>query len=251
MNTLNKRNLEKETERIVQFIQETFKNKGFSKAVLGISGGIDSAVVCALLVKALGKENIYGYILPCGEQHDIEDAKKLCRDLGVNYNIINIEPIFNSFLDALSYEKDDKISQGNIKARIRMIMLYDMSAFYTALVVGTSNKTELKLGYFTLYGDGACALEPIGHLYKTDVFKLAKYLKVPEEIINKAPSAGLWVGQTDEQELGANYKEIDEFLSDFEKPFCSIKRHRKKFDFIIDRIEKNKFKLEPPKILED
>jgi NAD+ synthase len=241
-------NPEKETKRIIQFIKDTFKGKEFSNAVIGVSGGIDSAVVTCLLAQALGKENVYGWSLPYGEQFDIKDAELVAKEYGINYETINIKPVVDSFLEALAYDKEDRISEGNIKARTRMILLYDMSAFHKALVAGTSNRTELALGYFTLYGDGACALEPIGHLFKTEVFQLARYLKIPEQIINKAPSAGLWKGQTDEQELGYSYETIDNFLDkmDSGRGICDWTDTEKD---ILSRIIKNSFKLESPKIL--
>ncbi|MCK9543691.1 MAG: NAD(+) synthase, partial [Novosphingobium sp.] len=152
-----------------------------------------------------------------------------------------------------------------IKARARMIVLYDMSSFHNALVVGTGNKTELMLGYFTHFGDGACALEPIGGLYKTEVKELAKYLGVPQSIIDKPPSAGLWDGQTDEDELGATYEQIDECLEmiiedniqakDMEglPQFYTeeIRRNREIMLKLINMIEKNKFKSQPPAQMEN
>lgn len=249
----------KETEKIVNFIQEYFQKAGFTKAVLGISGGLDSAVVCALLVKALGKENVYGYSLPCGEQHDILDAEKVAKKYGINYSTLNIEPAVESLKDVIQYDTEDLISEGNLKARVRMTVLYDLSAFNNALVVGTGNKTELQLGYFTHYGDGACAFEPIGHLYKTQVKELAKYLGVPQSIIDKSPSAGLWDQQTDEQELGATYEEIDKHLkicNSFLNTDFSVLDSTEYMDSvlyrkIIDRIEKNKFKSQPPAQMEE
>lgn len=245
------------TDKIIAFIQETFREAGKSKAVIGISGGLDSAVVCALLVEALGEENVYGYSLPYAEQHDIEDAILVANTLGIYWETINILRAVNSYGDGNICGQDSTLRVANLKARVRMLILFDKSFVYNALVVGTSNKTELLLGYFTIYGDGACALEPIGHLYKTDVKELAKYLKIPDVIINKAPSAGLWDGQTDEKELGASYEEIDEilnFLYNKNYPIKEIESFWKKANpEMINKIarmtEKNKFKSELPKIL--
>lgn len=249
-------NCKAETNRIVKFIRETFKEKGFKRAVLGISGGIDSAVVCALLVKALGKENIYGVLLPDGEQVDIYDSYLVCKKFGVGHSEINISSARNDLMNRLIVPgaRNSAVRVGNIKARVRMICLYDLSYMWNALVVGTGNKTELQLGYFTLYGDGACALEPIGHLYKTQVRQLAKYLKVPKRIIDKAPSAGLWEGQTDEKELGMTYKQMDELLLRLEDHTeCILCATKGKVQSIViqlmDRIEKNKFKSELPRML--
>ncbi len=258
-------NCKKETEKIVKFIQTYFKEAGFTNAVLGISGGIDSAVVCALLVKALGKENVYGFSLPCGIQSDKNDANLIGGTFEILYETINIKKIVDSIKYTLNYQTKDKISEGNIKARARMIVLYDMSSFHNALVVGTGNKTELMLGYFTHFGDGACALEPIGGLYKTEVKELAKYLGVPQSIIDKPPSAGLWDGQTDEDELGATYEQIDECLEmiiedniqakDMEglPQFYTeeIRRNREIMLKLINMIEKNKFKSQPPAQMEN
>lgn len=244
---MNSKNYREITNKIVTFIQETFQEAEKSRAVIGISGGLDSAVVCALLVEAIGEENVYGYSLPCGEQKDIKDSDLIADIMCIRYEKMNIAPAVNSLKKVIGYKDNESISVGNIKARTRMIVLYDLSAYHNALVVGTGNKTELLLGYFTIYGDGACALEPIGHLYKTEVKQLAKYLKIPDIIIDKAPSAGLWDGQTDEKELGASYDEIDKILTDFSGEYingslsCSIH----------DRIKRNKFKSELPKILED
>jgi len=255
---VKKRNYKKTTDKIVTFIKETFKEKGFKKAVIGISGGVDSAVVASLLVKALGRENVMGYSLPCGKQKDIKDAVTVANSLGIIYETIDIEPVVNSFLNTLSYEEDkidyidnDIISEGNLKARVRMTMLYDMSACYNTLVVGTSNRTELELGYFTIHGDGACALEPIGHLYKTEVFELAKYLKIPEVIINKAPSAGLWDGQTDEGELGYTYKQIDEMLDTLNSNDGKVSAITNIYLNIFERIQRNEFKSELPKMIKE
>ncbi len=238
------------TNKIVYFIQETFREAGKSKAVIGISGGLDSAVVAWLLVLALGQENVFGYSLPCGEQKDIKDAELVANKLGIRCDKLDIEPVVNSLKKVIKYEDDNSVSIGNLMARTRMTVLYDLSAFHNALVVGTGNKTELLLGYFTIYGDGACALEPIGCLYKTDVKELAKYLKIPDVIINKPPSAGLWDGQTDEKELGASYEEIDNCLD-----FLYNDMHRSYIPDanlimqLSERIKRNKFKSELPKIM--
>ena len=254
-------NCKKETEKIVKFLKDEFKKAGFKKAILGISGGLDSAVVCALLVKALGSRNVYTFSLPYGQQTDIEDAKKIIVKYKVNYETINILKTVNAYSNENVYGKNSTLRLANIMARVRMIALYDESSEKNALVVGTGNKTELMLGYFTHYGDGACAMEPIGHLFKTEVKELAKYLGVPESVIEKAPSAGLWEGQTDEEELGASYEEIDKCL----KVYCGFRDNR--YDYLHEiepgsydyslfislakRISKNKFKLEPPVQLEN
>lgn len=244
-------NYQKETERIVNFITDTFKAKGFENAVIGISGGIDSAVIAALCVRALGKEHVYGYGLPCGVQKDINDSRKLAGFLDIKYDEINIKDPVNALVNLcfeLAYGPLDSRQgrRGNMASRCRMIVLFDKSAEVNGLVVGTSNRTELMLGYFTSHGDGACALEPIGHLYKTEVFELARYLNIPESLITKDPTAGLWEGQTDEGEIGLTYKEIDNFLQKYNKEYPWIDKYQK----LIDIIKKNKFKLEALPMLE-
>ena len=151
-----------ETERIIDWLKEIFKEKGFSKAVIGISGGIDSAVVASLCVLALGKENIYGYLLPYVNQQDIDDSYIVANFLGINHETIDIGDIVNPYF---RINNMNNIQKGNFKARARMMILYDKAKEHNALVVGTSNKTEMVLGYFTRHGDGAVDLESIAHLY--------------------------------------------------------------------------------------
>jgi len=205
--------LSRETDRICNFIQSYLQRSGFEKVIIGLSGGVDSSLSAALAVKALGNRNVYGAMLPWKDssQHSYSDALTLAEGLRLHHEKIDITPMVESYFH--SYQHDaDKLRWGNWMARIRMCVLYDLSAKYNALVVGTSNRTELLTGYFTQNGDGASAFEPIGHLYKTDVWKMAKFLALPEVIINKVPTADLWAGQIDEGELGLNYPEIDEIL---------------------------------------
>jgi len=237
-------NCKKEEKRIVAFIQKEFKARGFKNAIIGISGGIDSAIVAALLVKALKKQNVYGILLPYSEQKDIDDSEQLIKQLDIYSETYQINNAVDEVSRGMGFENYN-IRTGNIKARMRMIYLYDRSFSYKALVIGTGNRTEELLGYFTQYGDGACAINPIVHLYKTEVFELAKYLKLPKAIIEKAPTAGLWEGQTDEEELGATYEEIDNCLKRW-KDGCRIKVSEKVADMVIARVERNKFKLEMP-----
>ncbi|MCG2675872.1 NAD+ synthase [bacterium] len=202
----------KAKEKIVEFIRKQVKGAGLSKAVIGLSGGLDSSVVTYLAKEALGAENIYGIVLPykTSNKEDVEDVKGIIETLGINLIEIEIAPVVDSLLTSL--KDTNKIRKGNLMARARMIVLYDQAAKYKGLVLGTSNKTELLLGYFTKYGDGGVDIEPLGNLYKTQVRQLAKDLGIPERIIKKAPTAGLWPGQTDEGELGFTYEEVDKLF---------------------------------------
>lgn len=195
------------------FIRTEIQRAGFSRAVIALSGGVDSAVSCYLAAEALGPHNVTAVCMPyqASSPQSLEHAQLVIEDLNINSTIIPItemvEPLFTRFPDAT------QIRRGNIMARTRMIILYDQSAALDALVVGTGNKTEILLGYSTLYGDSACAINPNGDLYKTQLRQLANGIGVPEEIIQKPPSADLWLGQTDEGELGFTYEEVDQLLS--------------------------------------
>lgn len=197
-------------EEMVSFIREKVEEAGASGVVVGISGGIDSATTAYLAVKALGKERVLGLIMPYYEGPDVEDARLVCERLGIEFKEINIKPIVDEF-ERVVGEIDVK-SRGNVMARTRMILLYAHANSRNLLVLGTSNRSEFLTGYFTKWGDGASDYAPLINLYKTEVWEIAKLLGVPERIINKKPSAGLWEGQTDEDELGISYRLLDEIL---------------------------------------
>lgn len=199
-------------QKVLNYIQEEVKGAGFSKVVLGLSGGIDSALVAYLLVKALGKENVIVIKMPykTSSSKSLEHANVVIQNLGIEDRTIEISPMVDAYFS--SQEDASPLRRGNFMARTRMCILFDISASEGALVVGTSNKTEILLGYGTLFGDTACALNPIGDLYKKQVWDLSRHVGVPKEIIEKQPSADLWEGQTDEQELGITYKLADEIL---------------------------------------
>lgn len=200
------------TELLIRFVREETRKTGLNRLVVGLSGGVDSALSAALAVKALGKENVLCVVLPykTSSKDSIDDAKLFTEQFGVKAEIIDISAPADSIIQR--EQSMGKVRKGNILSRIRMIILYDISAREKALVLGTSNKTEMLLGYGTIYGDMAHAINPIGDLYKTQVWQLAEFVGVPERIVRKKPSADLWVGQTDEDELGYKYKEIDEVL---------------------------------------
>ncbi len=194
------------------FINSEITRVGFNRAVIGLSGGIDSALSCYLAAEALGPENVLAVRMPykTSVQESYDHAGLCIDDLGVQSIDIPITEMADPLI--ARFPAMNKVRQGNIMARTRMIALYDQSEAFGGLVVGTSNKTEILLGYSTIYGDAACAINPIGDLYKTQVRQLARAIGVPTEIVEKAPSADLWAGQTDEDELGFTYEAADHLL---------------------------------------
>jgi len=238
---------------LTAFIHDEISRTGLSRAVIGLSGGIDSALSCVLAAKALGPENVLAVRMPykTSSIDSLEDAQLVIDNIGVQSKTVPV----TEMADAL-FSMDpqmDSPRRGNIMARCRMIILYDLSANFNGLVVGTGNKTEILLGYSTLFGDSACALNPIGDLYKTQIRQLSQALAVPQKIINKPPTADLWVGQTDEGELGFTYNEVDQLLyllvdqrytpdecvaAGFAHPFVKA---------VVERIKRNQFKrILPP-----
>lgn len=197
---------------IVAALKTYFIKNNIKKGVIGLSGGVDSSLVAFLAVKALGKENIIGLIMPykTNKPEDVSDAENVAQILGIDYKKIEITPIVDRIKEVL--EISDKIPLGNVAARVRMITLYNEAWHQRGIVLGTGNKTELLVGYFTKYGDGGVDILPIGDLYKTQVWKIAEAIGVPSKIVAKTPTAGLWAGQTDEGELGIDYKTLDKIL---------------------------------------
>ena len=197
---------------LVQFIHDEVTKPGFSRAVIGLSGGIDSATTAFLAAEALGPQNVLCVRMPyaTSSPDSLSDAQKVIDQLGVCALTVPITPM----VDPLFAQVPDMPPQrrGNVMARMRMIVLYDQSAAFGGLVIGTGNKTEIMLGYTTLYGDSAAAMHPLGDLYKAQMRQLARALGVPQPILVKPPSADLWVGQTDEGELGYTYDEVDRLL---------------------------------------
>jgi len=200
------------TKVLTGFIQSEVRRPGFPRVIVGISGGVDSSLAVTLAASAMGPENVWGVSMPykSSSPESVSHARLIADRLGIHFLEIQITPQIDAYFAA--YPDADHIRRGNKMARERMTVLYDHSARLGALVLGTSNKTELLLGYGTLYGDMASALNPIGDLYKTQVRGLAAHLDVPPEIIGKAPSADLWAGQTDEGELGFTYEAVDRLL---------------------------------------
>ena len=199
-------------DKAARFIASTVRAAGAEGVIVGLSGGIDSAVSAALAVKALGAEQVLGVLMPYATSNpaSLVDARAVADCLGIVAEEHPITPIVDAW--AARAGTDDDLRRGNVMARARMIVLYDISAREGRLVLGTGNRSEGLLGYTTLFGDSACALNPIGQLYKTEVRLLARHLRLPEAVIAKPPSADLWQGQTDEDELGFSYDEADELL---------------------------------------
>jgi NAD+ synthase len=235
------------------FIRSEITRAGFSKALVGLSGGLDSAVSCALAADALGPKNVLAVRMPyrTSSPDSLEDAQLVAEQLGVALETIEItemvEPLLR--LDA----KISNVRRGNILARARMIVLYDQSEVFRGLVVGTSNKTEILLGYTTLWGDMAAAINPLGDLYKTQLRQLARSLGLPPSVLNKPPSADLWAGQTDEGEMGLRYDEVDRLLyllvDERRSPEECVEAGFKRgyVEDVLKRVRRNHFKrLMPP-----
>lgn len=242
-------------EQLVGFLKNAFAQTGFTKAVIALSGGVDSATSCTLAVQALGKENVYPILLPYGElnHQGVVDAQLVIDALQIpkeNVQIINIEPLISPTL--LTDPTMDNVRKGNAMARMRMTILFDQAKKRQALVVGTENKSEDLLGYFTRFGDSASDIEPLHNLYKTEVYELAKSLGIPEPILVKKPTAGLWEGQTDEGDFGFTYKEADAILAllyDEKKPIEDVAAQgfaKETVEKVKARVDQNSFKHHLP-----
>jgi NAD+ synthase len=236
------------------FLQSETKRAGFTRGVVGLSGGIDSAVTCFLAAAALGPKNVLAVRMPhaSSSADALADAGEVIRLTGVQEKTVPITDAAAPLLAGIP--ASDRVRRGNVLARLRMIALYDLSAAFKGLVLGTGNKTELLLGYTTLYGDSACALNPLGDLYKTQVRQLAVDLGVPAKIVAKPPSADLWPGQTDEGELGVTYAEVDRLLvllvDERRTPEACIQAGFKSalVRRVVERMRKNQYKRLPPVI---
>ena len=195
---------------LIKFLKDEVEKTGLKKVTMGLSGGLDSAVVAILCKEAFG-DNLNCVLMPSqfSSQSSTDHAIEVCEKFNIKYEIISIEPMVSGFIKNMD---EDRLRIGNFSARMRMSVLYDVSSREKSIVVGTSNKSEILLGYGTIFGDIACAINPIGQIYKSYEFEFARLLGVPESILNKAPSADLWEGQSDEEELGHSYKEMDDLL---------------------------------------
>ncbi len=241
---------------IIEFLRDTFARTGKQQAVIAVSGGIDSAVSLTLLARALPVAQIWPLLLPY-ERQDMTDAQTILDFVGIpaaNRKTLNIASMVEAASQSLQLEATDQLRLGNIMARMRMIAVYDYAKVKEALVIGTENKSEHHLGYFTRFGDSASDVEPLVGLYKTQIRQLAAQLELPAVFLDKAPSAGLWTGQSDEAELGFSYELADQVLALLVDQQLTAEQVLASFAVeqqglvqkIIDRVEAMKFKLEVP-----
>lgn len=242
-------------ERIlVGFIREEVRKVGFERVVVGLSGGIDSALSAALAQRALGADNVVPVLMPYRTSNPASesDARAVCEALGLTPVVVDISEEIDAYF--ARFPEADRGRRGNKMARERMAILYDMSWAHRALVVGTSNKTELLLGYGTVYGDMAHALNPLGDLYKTQVWALARHVGIPEAVIDKPPSADLWEGQSDEEDLGFRYAVVDVLLYYLVDERCTRQELRAMgfedefIDMVGRRVRDSQYKRRPPLI---
>ncbi len=245
-------NVELVEQLLVRFLRIEARKFGFQRALLGLSGGIDSAVSAALAARAYGPEQVLGVMMPYRTSSPASegDAHTVAAALGIRLEKTDISAMADGYLSGLP--DADRLRRGNVMARCRMIVLYDRSVPERALVIGTSNKTELLLGYSTQFGDAACALNPLGDLYKHQVWQLARHLGLPSEVIDKPPTADLFEGQTDEGELGFSYAEADGILHALVDERRSVEEvvqlgwSRPLVERIVTRMAANQYKRQPP-----
>ncbi|OGJ37216.1 MAG: NAD(+) synthase [Candidatus Pacebacteria bacterium RIFOXYB1_FULL_39_46] len=256
MTDLHLKNIEQTKTQIIKFIKTTYARANKQTAVIAVSGGIDSAVSLTLLAEALGSNQVFPVFLPYHEQ-DMTDAKEIVlwnKIPEANWREIPIGNSVDQLAHNLLIDADDQIRLGNVMARVRMIAVFDLAKKINALVCGTENKSEYYLGYFTRFGDEAADIEPLLSLYKTQVRQLAKHLKLPAQFLHKAPSADLWTGQTDEQELGFFYKDADlilEQLVDQKKQLSEVGDVDSRIvQQVAERMEKMAFKHQVPYVLQ-
>ena len=254
MNELPELDTKQTKETIIKFIQDKVSQANAKGLVVGLSGGIDSTLTAYLATQAVGRQNVFGIVMPSTTTptEDKIHGTDIAKTLGIDYKEIAIDSILNEFLLVTQYKtENEQLAIGNLKARIRMSIIYYFANSKNYLVSGTGNKSEILIGYFTKHGDGACDIEPIGDLYKTDVFKLAKDMGIPDEIINKPPRAGLWNNQTDEDEIGMTYENLDKILYQYQdKESSQIAKNLDisidDVDMIINKVKRNTHKSKVP-----
>lgn len=236
------------------FIQQEVQRAGFERGVVGVSGGVDSSLTCYLTAEALGPQNVLAVLMPyrSSSPDSEEHAMQVVQAAGVQHINLPISDMVDGYLSQVP--EADRIRAGNVMARCRMTVLYDQSARFGGLVIGTGNKTEILLGYTTQFGDAACALNPVGDLYKTQLRQLAAAVGLPQAILDKPPSADLWVGQTDEGELGFAYAEVDRLLyllvdERYSPEDCVAAGFERSFvEAVLERVRKHHFKRVMPPI---
>ncbi len=241
-------------EFILDFIKEETISNSFERGILGLSGGVDSALVAYLAAEALGRKNVKALLLPykTTSPDSLTDAMLVVKDIGIPYEKIDITKIADPYFNEEKLNNNLRI--GNFLARVRMSVIFDKAFEFGAIVLGTSNKSELMLGYSTWYGDMAAGIYPIGDLYKTQVWELAKFVGVPEKIINKKPTADLWPGQTDEGELGAPYNDLDVILNLYidkrksKEEIISMGFDKKLVENVFNRVYKSQYKRTLPPV---
>ena len=246
---------EKAIITLKRFLTGKMLQSGLDGYVIGLSGGIDSALSATLAVEAVGKEKLFAILMPykTSSESSITDAMELVHKLGIEYTQIDISPMIDTYYPELTDE--NKLRAGNKMARERMSILFDYAHKMNRLVLGTGNRTEICLGYTTLFGDSACSLNPLGQLYKTEVRQLSKLLSIPDSIINKPPSADLWAGQTDEDEIGVSYAQVDNLLVQMiDNNITSLKElettgaNQTDISRVISLLNRNYFKRSQPEI---
>ncbi len=208
-----------DVSQLVSFIKNTIKNIGCDGVVIGLSGGLDSAVTTKLCIDAIGADKVLNVFMPSRvtPHEDYKSTSELCGQWGTEYKVIDIQPMVDSLISVLLSDVEAPLERGNISARCRMIVLYNLAKKRNYIVMGTSNQSEILMGYFTKFGDGACDVTPLANLYKTHVREVARMIGIPENIIEKPPTAGFWEGQTDEIDMGMTYDELDSILYSLEE----------------------------------
>jgi NAD+ synthase len=231
--------------QVEQMIRYAYWNSGCTGIVVGVSGGVDSALAAAFCCRAVGPDKVLGISLPTSVSNpqDVKDAAELCAGLGMEHRVVNIDPMLAAFKTLPGFTESPYLL-GNLMARIRMTVLYYHANRDHRLVCGTSNRSEYLLGYCTKYGDNAADIQPIVHLYKTEVYEMAREMMIPEQILTKTPSAGLWAGQSDEGEIGLSYAEIDAALRTLEaNGWNAVSPSEEK---VLARVQKNAHKRQQP-----